>query len=203
MLFRSIENRTVQLFLDSVAAAEDITEALGTQVRRAVELLVSAFSEAAEEALHHGAPDPLPADRALVYEGAVTAMMRVVFLLFAEERSLLPQGQLFTMGYGISSELDDLDARAREAGTEALDGTHLTWHRLLATSQALYGGALFEDMRLPSYGGSLFDGARYPFLTARDDRGTLSVAVSDRVMLEVLRAVQIAQLKGQPARRIS
>ena len=203
LLGGAIEKRTPQLFLDSVAAAEDVTEALGTQVRRAVELLVSAFSEAAEGARHHGAPDPLPVDRSLVYEGAVTAMMRVVFLLFAEERSLLPQGQLFTMGYGISSELDDLDARAREAGTEALDGTHLTWHRLLATSQALYGGALFEDMRLPSYGGSLFDGSRYAFLTARDDGGALSVTVSDRVMLEVLRAVQVAQLKGQPARRIS
>jgi hypothetical protein len=31
----------------------------------------------------------------------------------------------------------------------------------------------------------------------------LSVTVSDRVMLEVLRAVQVAQLKGQPARQIS
>lgn len=197
------EDRTSQLFLESVTAAEDVTEALGTQVRRAVELLVSAFSEASEDARRRGAPDPLPADRDLVYEGAVTAMMRVVFLLFAEERSLLPQGRLFTMGYGISGELDALDSRAREEGTESLDGTHLTWHRLLATSRALYDGATFEDMRLPSYGGSLFDGARFPFLTARDERGVLAVTVSDRVVLEVLRAVQVAQLKGQPARRVS
>ncbi|WP_243891000.1 hypothetical protein [Cellulomonas dongxiuzhuiae] len=197
------DDRTAQLFLDSVTAAEDITEALGTQVRRAVELLVSAFSEAAEEARRHGRPDPLLKDRDLVYQGAVTVMMRVVFLLFAEERSLLPQGRLFTMGYGISGELDVLDARGREEGTESLDGTSLTWHRLLATSRALFDGATFEDMRLPSYGGSLFDGARFPFLTARDERGVLAVSVSDRVMLEVLRAVQVAQLKGQPARRIS
>ena len=203
LLGGSPEDRTAQLFLESVTAAEDVTEALGTQVRRAVELLVSAFSEAAEDARRRGAPDPLPADRDLVYQGAVTAMMRVVFLLFAEERSLLPQGRLFTMGYGISGELDGLDARAREEGTESLDGTHLTWHRLLATSRALYDGATFEDMRLPSYGGSLFDGARFPFLTALDERGVLAVTVSDRVMLEVLRAVQVAQLKGQPARRIS
>lgn len=203
LLGGALEDRTAQLFLESVTAAEDITEALGTQVRRAVELLVSAFSEAAEDARRRGTPDPLPADRDLVYQGAVTVMMRVVFLLFAEERSLLPQGRLFTMGYGVSGELDVLDARAREEGTESLDGTSLTWHRLLATSRALYDGATFEDMRLPSYGGSLFDGARFPFLTARDERGVLAVSVSDRVMLEVLRAVQVAQLKGQPARRIS
>lgn len=196
-------DRTAALFAESVTAAEEITEALGTQVRRAVELLVSAFGESAADAYRRGAPDPLPNDRDQVYVAAVTAMMRVVFLLFAEERSLLPQGQLFTMGYGVSDEIDVLDARAREEGSESLDGTHLTWHRLLATSRALYSGATFEDMRLPAYGGSLFDGSRFPFLTARDERGLLAVTVSDRVMLEVLRAVQVAQLKGQPARRIS
>jgi len=129
----------------------------------------------------------------------VTVMMRVVFLLFAEERGLLPQGRLFAAGYGISSELDALDGRALREGSEALDATHLTWHRLLATSQALYRGASFEDLRLPSCGGSLFDPDRFGFLTARSERGPLSVTVSDRVMLEVLRAVQVAQLKGQPA----
>jgi len=46
-------------------------------------------------------------------------MMRVVFLLFAEERGLLPQGRLFAAGYGISSELDALDGRALREGSEA------------------------------------------------------------------------------------
>ena len=196
--------RLPAMFEDSVAAAEEITEALGTQVRKAVELLVSAFSEAAEDARRAGSPDPLPTDRREVYEAAVTVMMRVVFLLFAEERGLLPEGRLFSAGYGIAGELDALDERAREEGTEALDATYLTWHRLLATSQALYAGATFEDMRLPSYGGSLFDERRFPFLVRRGERGALAVRVSDRVMLEVLRAVQVANLKtAGDARRIS
>ncbi len=193
------EDRLTELFKESVAAAEEITEALGTQVRRAVELLVQALSEAALGTVQ----DPLPAKRSDVYEAAVTVMMRVVFLLFAEERGLLPQGRLFAMGYGITDELDALDARAREEGSEALDGTYLTWHRLLATSQALYQGASFEDLRLPSYGGSLFDPTRFDFLTARGERATLAIMVSDRVLLEILKAVQIAKLPGQPARRIS
>ncbi len=197
------EDRLTELFGESVAAAEEVTEALGVQVRRAVELLVQALSEAALDTVHHGEPDPLPADRSEVYEAAVTVMMRAVFLLFAEERGLLPQSQLFAMGYGISDELDALDRREREEGSETLDGTHLTWHRLLATSQALSRGASFEDLRLPSYGGSLFDPDRFPFLTTRSPRGTLAITVSDRVMLEVLRSVQMAQLRGEPARRIS
>jgi type I restriction-modification system DNA methylase subunit len=195
--------RLTELFADSVAAAAEITEALGTQVRRAVELLVQAMSEAAVAAKDRGVLDPLPAKRSEVYEAAVTVMMRVVFLLFAEERGLLPQSRLFAMGYGISDEFDTLDTRAREDGGETLDATHLTWHRLLATSQALHRGASLADMRLQSYGGSLFDPARFPFLTAVDSRGLLTVTVSDRVMLEVLRAVQFARLPGEPARRIS
>lgn len=196
------QDRLTELFGESVTAAEKITEALGTQVRRAVELIVQALSEGALESRRRGEADPLPAQRSEVYEAAVTAMMRVVFLLFAEERGLLPQSRLFAMGYGISDELDLLDAREKEEGEQALDATFLTWHRLLATSQALYRGASFEDLRLPEYGGSLFDPARYPFLTTCNSQDTLAITVSDRVMLEVLRAVQIAQLPGG-ARRIS
>ncbi|MBT3158808.1 SAM-dependent DNA methyltransferase [Streptomyces sp. CHA1] len=196
------QDRLTELFGESVTAAEKITEALGTQVRRAVELIVQALSEGALDAQRRGEPDPLPAARGEVYEAAVTVMMRVVFLLFAEERGLLPQSRLFAMGYGISDELDLLDAREKEEGEQALDATFLTWHRLLATSQALYRGATFEDLRLPEYGGSLFDPSRFPFLTACDSQDTLAITVSDRVMLEVLRAVQIAQLPGG-ARRIS
>ncbi len=199
-------DRLSNLFHESITAAEDITVALGTQVRRAVELLVTAFSEGASEALSVGRPDPLPANREIVYEGAVTTMMRVVFLLFAEERSMMPQSPLFTQAYGVSGLLDDLDQRMRDEGAEALDGTSYTWHRLLATSKALYGGVTSEDIRLPAYGGSLFDSERFPFLTGVDDRGSLAVTVSDRVMLEVLRAVQYAEIgtgKSAERRRVS
>ena len=190
------------LFEASVAAAEEITEALGAQVRRAVELLIQSFSESAAEAKRLGQPDPLPARTHNTYEAAVTVMMRTVFLLFAEERGLLPSGELFDQGYGISQELDRLSTRESNEGEEALDSTSLTWHRLLATSRALFGGASFESLRMPSYGGSLFDPARFPFLSATNDHGGLAIAVSDRVMLPVLRSVQVATVKGD-ARRIS
>lgn len=172
------EERIPQLFKDSVLAAEEITEALGVQVRQAVELVVAAFDEAAADSAARGEADPLPDDGDAIYEAVVTVLMRVVFLLFAEERGLLPSGQLFALGYGLSDQLDELQARAQEEGESSLDATHLTWHRLLATSQALYAGATFEDMRLPAYGGSLFDPERFTFLTATTERGTLALTVS-------------------------
>jgi hypothetical protein len=195
--------RLPRLFADSVAAAEEVTEALGAQVRRAAGLLVQAFGETAAEARRRGLPDPLPADPDQTYSAAVTVLMRAVFLLFAEERGLLPPGELFRQGYGISGELEALEQRQREDGDESLDSTYLSWHRLLATSQALFHGASFENMRMPAYGGSLFDPARYPFLTAPGDTGALALAVSDLVMLHVLESVQVARLKGGDARRIS
>ncbi|GGN37662.1 type I restriction-modification system DNA methylase subunit [Actinoplanes campanulatus] len=195
--------RLPKLFEESVAAAEEITEALGAQVRRAVELLIQAFDEVSTDHRRRGLPDPLPADPHETYSAAVTVMMRVVFLLFAEERGLLPQSELFLQGYGISGDLDALEHRNIGDGEESLDSTYLTWHRLLATSQALYRGASFENMRMPAYGGSLFDPDRHPFLTASNENSTLALPVSDRVMLHVLRSVQIAQLKGGDARRIS
>ncbi|AKL74010.1 Methyltransferase domain [Actinobacteria bacterium IMCC26256] len=194
--------RLPALFEESVAAAEEITEALGAQVRRAVELIIQSFSESAAEAARRGRSNPLP-DRAHdIYEAAVTIMMRAVFLLFAEERGLLPSGELFEQGYGISRELARLTARETEESEEALDATSLTWHRLLATSQALFRGASFESLRMPAYGGSLFDPTRFPFLTATAEDGALSIDVSDRVMLHVLRSVQIATVRGE-ARQIS
>jgi len=123
------QDRLTELFAESVAAAEEITEALGVQVRRVVELLVQALSEVARDAVDRGEPDPLPAARSQVYAAAVTVMMRVVFLLFAEERGLLPQGRLFAAGYGISGELAALDYRTRTEGSETLDATRLSWHR--------------------------------------------------------------------------
>ncbi len=87
------------LFEESVAAAGEITEAWGAQVRRAVELLIQSFSESVADARRRGGmPDPLPQRTHDSYEAAVTVMMRSIFLLFAEERGLLPSGELFEQG---------------------------------------------------------------------------------------------------------
>lgn len=198
------EDRLPALFGRSVLAAEEVTESLGTQVRQAVELVVAAMSESALVSGADARPDPLPEGGHEVYEAVVTVMMRAVFLLFAEERGLLPPQFLYTGGYGLVGVLDALEARARDEGEESMDGTSLTWHRLLATSRALHDGANTEEMRMPAYGGSLFDPARFPFLTATDPGGGLRLTVSDRVMLHVLRSLQVARVgKGKEARRLS
>ncbi|SDF06767.1 hypothetical protein SAMN05660662_0959 [Blastococcus aurantiacus] len=196
------ERRLPRLFERSVLEAEEITEALGVQVRKSVELLVQAFSEARLSAQGKGLDDPLCEDPDEIYQAAVTVMMRVVFLLFAEERGMLPTPELYRAAYGISDLLDDLQGRAQREGEENLDHATDVWHRLLAVSTALYGGANFDEVRMPAYGGSLFAPQRFPWLTAERSDGGLRLRVSDRVMLHVLESVQVAKVGGQ-ARRIS
>ncbi|KSW20820.1 DNA methyltransferase [Cellulomonas sp. B6] len=201
------ERRLPALLRDSVASTEEITDQLGRQVRAAVELLVQSFSESHLHAVAAGEASPLPEDGHTVYDAAVTVMMRVVFLLFAEANELLPDSVLYRDAYAISDVGERLDARRRAAvaadGEELLEGSFDTWHRLLATSSALYEGATFEDLRMPAYGGSLFDPDRFAWLLASDaTTGRLRVVVDDRVMLHVLRAVQQVRI-GNEARAVS
>lgn len=185
---------------DSLLDAEQITESLGTQVRGAVELLIQAFSESSLNARKLGLPEPLPAETHHAYEAAVTVMMRVVFLLFAEERGLMPNGEMYRTAYSMAGQLDELDERRRHDGDESLERTEV-WHRLLAASAALYEGASFDDVRMPAYGGSLFDPERFPWMESTGSTG-LAIRVNDRVMLEVLRSVQYAETgSGRTATR--
>lgn len=196
------EKRLPKLFELSVASAEAITEALGDQVRRAVELVLQALSESHLRAIANGEDSPLPDDSQQVYEAAVSVLMRVIFLLFAEERGLLPQHQMYRDSYAICGLRVDLEQAAQNDTEEALDHTWESWHRLLAASSAIFSGATFEDTRMPAYGGSLFDPTRFPWLRTTNSQGQLSVRVSDRVMLQVLRAVQVAHVGGE-ARQLS
>lgn len=184
------EKRLPLVFAESVTSAEQITEALGNQARRAVELVLQSMSDTHLRAASGGDLSPLPADPRAVYEAAVTVLMRIVFLLFAEERGLLPEHDLYRSSYAIARLREQLQHEATATSAESLDHSWEAWHRLLAASNAVYGGANFEDMRMPAYGGSLFDPERYPWLQTTDAQGRLQVRLTDRAMLAVLRAVQ-------------
>ena len=116
------------LFRESLKHQEDITEALGVQVRQAVELLVAAFARS----------EGVPAETAAaeVYRGAVAVMMRLVFLLFAEESGLLPVTTSSTRRPTRPAACTPNSRPAsRTPGTRPSSTTrYLAWHRLLALS---------------------------------------------------------------------
>jgi len=179
-------------------AQEEVTTELGRQVRAAVEMLVTRLDELDREAdgtLLDGVSDDD------LYAGVVTVMMRVVFLLFAEERRLLPSDDArYDASYSVGRLLDQLRERASLAGEQTLEHRTGAWHRLLALTRALHAGVAHEDLRLPAYGGGLFDPARYPWLEGGADGRP--PPVDDLTVLRMLRAVQEVELRGE-RRRLS
>jgi len=189
------------LLTESVSAQEEVTDNLGRQVRDAVELLV-------------GTLDRLDADSGVLagvsdddlYDGVVTVMMRLVFLLFAEERRLLPSDDdVYVAAYSVGRLVEQLEAAESLAGGQALEHRTGAWHRLLAVSRALHAGIAHEDLRLPPYGGGLFDPDRFPWLEGRVAGGAEDAAarppdVDDRTVLRLLRAVQYVEVNGERRR---
>lgn len=207
------EPETIEsLLVDSAANQQDVTDQLGYQVRRAVEVLGQSLDRIDQDrsrVLLRGIGE------GMLYEAALTVMMRLVFLFSAEERGLLRLGDpLYDQFYAVSTLSAQLRVVADQHGEEVLERRHDAWSRLLATFRAVYGGVQHEALRLPAYGGHLFDPDRFPFLEGRltdtswrTDRAE-PVPIDNRTVLHLLEALQILQVKvpgggGAEPRRLS
>jgi hypothetical protein len=178
--------RLLPLLRSSLDSQEDITEALGVQVREAVELLVAAIGRGDVRERAAGGPGLEQVTAHEVYRGAVSVMMRVVFLLFAEERRLLPSdNELYAQAYSAGRLCAELEQRALEGTEEELENSHAAWHRLLALFSAVHSGVEHPRMRMHAHDGSLFDPDAYPWMP---------LSIDDRTMLHMLRAVQYIEI---------
>ena len=108
------KNKLPALFAESLERQEEVTEQLGRQVREAVELLITTFDQLDREssgALLAGVSDDD------FYAGVVTVMMRVVFMLFAEERRLLPSDDdLYVTAYSVGHLVEQLASVSDDHG---------------------------------------------------------------------------------------
>jgi hypothetical protein len=187
-------DRLEDLLRESGDAQEELTRTLGRQVRQAVELLVAALSRADLDARGALLGDVAPHT---VYQASCTVLMRLVFLLYAEERGLLPLGDpLYDEHYAASTLREQLVEVSDLAGDEPLELRSSAWHRVLATSRAVHAGIAHDRLRLPAYGGGLFDPDRFPFLEGRrtgepwPTSPARPIPVDDLTLREILTAVQ-------------
>lgn len=176
------------LFERSRDDEREVTDQLGRQIRRAIELLVSAFDRADRDAGGKLLRE-LPEYR--LYEASVAVAMRIIFLLAAEARGLLPDEGPWVESYAVTPLRAELQEVADRGGEELLDRRFDAWPRLLATFRAVHGGVEHSRIRLPGYGGGLFDAGRYPFLESVDGR---PLRISNRVILHVLDAIQTLEV---------
>lgn len=178
---------------NSLKYQDEVTDALGEQVARAVEVLIQSLDRAdidRDRELLDGIEPPE------LYEAGLTVMMRIVFLLSAEERGLLLLGdERYEAGYAVST----LRTQLRSESEEILERRWDAWSRLLSIFRAVFAGVDHEAMRLPALGGSLFDPDRFPFLEGRKrgSRWTNDLAtplpIDNRTVLYLLDAVQVFQ----------
>ena len=187
------DGRLAALYERSLKHQDDVTEALGEQVRRAVEVLVQSLDRANQDRNQELLRDVDPRE---LYEASLTVMMRLVFLLAAKERGLLLLGDpRYDSFYAISS----LRMQLRSDSEEILERRRSAWSRLLGLFRGVFGGIEHPTLRLPALGGSLFDPDRYPFLEGRK-KGTFwrtdpaePLPIDDRTVLLLLEAIQTFQ----------
>ena len=190
------EARTLPCLLEKSAdAQQSVTDKLGMQVRGAITEFLRALDRLDRSAGTASLLADIPAPR--LYEAALTVMMRLVFLLSAEERGLLRLGEpAYDEAYAVSTLCGSLREQADRQGEEVLGYRHDAWVRLLSLFRAVYGGIRHESLRLPAYGGSLFDPDAYAFLEGRAqgscwrDTPARPLPVDNRVILHMLESLQ-------------
>jgi hypothetical protein len=101
-----------------------------------------------------------------IYAGLLTVLMRLVFVLYAEDRGLLPRDPVWTRHYSVTGLFERL---REDAGRhhDTMDRRYGAWAQLLALFRLLHDGGGHGDLRLPARRGHLFDPDRYPFLEGR------------------------------------
>jgi hypothetical protein len=101
-----------------------------------------------------------------LYGGLISTLLRLVFLLYSEDRGLMPSGPLYQRNYSVTGLFDQLRTD-QERYPDTMDHRFGGWPRLLSLFRAVYGGCKHRSMSLPARKGHLFDPDRYPFLEGR------------------------------------
>ncbi len=156
--------RLAALLSDSRKFQNEVSERLSGQVLHALYELLRGF-QAADGATGGELLGPTLADSPEdIYRALLTVVMRLVFLLYAEERGLLPAHPVFSRFYSLGA----LHERLREDAAlhpDTISQRYGAWAQLLALFRIVHDGA--AALGLPARHGELFDPDRFSFLEGR------------------------------------
>lgn len=125
-----------------------------------------------------------------LYEGLLAVLMRLVFILYAEDRDLIPSTsdaamrRLYDQGYAVRTLLGKLqDDAARYPDT--MDERKGAWGRLLSLFRLIHGG---HTHWIQPRGGKLFDPEEFWFLEGRElkDQAPRIIGISDGCVHRIL-----------------
>jgi hypothetical protein len=189
--------RLPALLRESRKYQNDVSTALAGQVLEALWQLVRGFQHANEAAKGQLLEDVMRERPAEVYGGLLTTLMRLVFILYAEDRGLMPDGEVYQRHYSIAGLFERLrEDQARYPDT--MDARYGAWAQLLALFRLIHDGGGHGSLRFPPRHGRLFSPDAYPFLEGRPAGTTRVIGepvippqVPDGVVYRVLRNLLI------------
>jgi hypothetical protein len=177
------EDALPALLARSRARQANVTNTLAAQVFEALDTLLRGFEAAAGRDRHAGLRALLELARSSggaggpgvdaeahrtqddhIYGGLLTVLLRLVFLLYAEDRELLPtEHQSYVNSLSLGQLFEDL-RRDHGAFPDTMSRRYGAWSRLLALFRAIHDGVEHGDFHIPARRGELFDPSRHPFL---------------------------------------
>lgn len=163
------EQRFSTLLIDSRRYQNEVSEKLAEQVLHALYELLRGVQAADGAAGGELLREPLQEDPDAIYHALLTVILRLLFVLYAEEREMLPDHPAFVRFYSLAG----LYERLREdAGRhpDTMDQRYGAWAQLLVLFRMVHDGSRAEGLRMPPRHGGLFDPDRYPFLEGRAGR---------------------------------
>ena len=198
------ERRLPALLKKSRDAQASVSTELAGQVLGALHELLRGL-DAADAAIIR---DLARSNRVHVYEGLLTVLMRLVFILYAEDRDLLPSlsdARARTI-YETSYSVRGLYAKLVEDAAlnpDTMDERRGGWGQLVVLFRLIHKG--HPSHFIQARGGKLFDPDEFPFLEGRaskDDPPRI-LNVSDGCILRILEGLMTLKLRGQERQRLS
>ncbi|MBX0328120.1 hypothetical protein K2Z83_10565, partial [Oscillochloris sp. ZM17-4] len=185
---------------ESVDYARGVSESLKAQVFDALRHLAQGFLDYGRNGLHLGvgtgaaAPAEGPDARAtstdaaallhVIYTNSLIVLYRLLFVLYAEARELLPlrESLAYRDDYSLYALARDV-ARRIDSGMTLLVDTGRTWARLRDLFEIINRGS--PPLKVATFNGGLFDPQRHPFL----DRYTVGDAQLQLALDKLARVV--------------
>jgi len=188
-----------------------LSAVVGEGVRQSVEALVNQLNAAAltspellENILGDAAPRSDDERNALssLHQASVRIVMRMIVILFAEARDLLPHrsSPVYRENYSLTRLLEQLEDANSTLGEESLNHTNQAWARILSLFDLIHDGSHHEAVSIHAYGGELFrpgdEDSSDKVLSALAAFEDQKAALTDSMVLEVLRKLRRSKMKA-------
>jgi hypothetical protein len=166
-----------KVFRGSIDYAAQVGDRLKESVYDALRALINGF-------ISHKANNLDPQDSAvlrLVHENALIVLYRLLFILYAEDRNLLPRKEEPYASYSLYQLQREINVRLR-SGTAYPPLGHRFWSQLTNLFELIDQG----DQGFPAYNGGLFNPAKYPYIAHTALSGLTRWEIGDHFLAQAI-----------------